>query len=82
MKMSERIAADLRDLTLTLAQGVGIGFGGDAAYRAWLAQQTPRAEPGQDAVARQRATIGRLQMLFAQQPARSGLRTAIKMKPD
>lgn len=61
MKMYERIAADRRALTIDFATGVGIGFGGDKAYQAWLASQAP----GQaDGAARQSGSIARLAALF------------------
>lgn len=81
--MYKRLAADRRSLTLALASGVGIGFGGQAAYQAWLAEQGPQTPtvPSPDAIARQRAAIQRLQTLFAHQP-NAGLRGAITVEPD
>lgn len=86
--MYERFAEDRRLLTLSLASGVGIGMGGENAYRAWLtAQDEPSQRSGPavagdpTAIARQRAAIGRLQALFAQQPS-AALRDAIRRKAD
>jgi len=62
-------------LTMVIATGAGIAWGGSDAYRAWQAARNPDStEPAM----RQRAALGRLQGLFANQPA---LRGAIR-KPD
>jgi hypothetical protein len=80
-KMYERLAADRHDLTMVVASGVGIGMGGEAAYRAWVAAQAPRPAINSEGADRQRAAIGRLQNLLAHQPNQA-LRDAIRMKPD
>lgn len=82
--MYARQADDLRRLTVALANGVGIGMGGDKAYESWLAgQETPKAETGNPAAARQMATIMRLQSLYGSQNRKSALRGAIRIrKPD
>jgi hypothetical protein len=77
LKMHERLAADRRDLTLTLASGVGIGMGGQKAYQEWLRGQAAPVAANAGAAARQAATIGRLQSLFAHQ-----FPDAIRKKPD
>jgi hypothetical protein len=84
-KMYERLAADRADMTMVVASGVGIGMGGETAYRAWLRGQAPAPALGPEnagAIARQAATIGRLQSLLAHQP-NPGMRDAIRIKkPD
>lgn len=78
-KMYARLDDDRRDLTLSLASGVGIGMGGEKAYKTWLAAQPGAAAPtAESAVARQRAAIQRLQTLFASQPS-AALREAVKV---
>lgn len=78
-KMYARLADDRRDLTLSLASGVGIGMGGQDVYRDWLARQSPDpTAKAQNAAERQAAAIQRLQTLFAQQPS-AALRGAVKV---
>lgn len=82
--MFERLAQDGRNLTLATAAGVGIAFGGAQALRSWQAAQdaaSPSPESS-DRVQRQNEAIGRLQRLFAEQPAHSAFRNAVQVKPD
>lgn len=79
--MYENEAQDRRADTIAMANAVSIGFGGDSAYRSWLASQDGPAK-NDDAALRQQGTIMRLQSLFGSQPS-PALRGAIRVKkPD
>lgn len=82
-KMLDRLAADRRADTLAMANAVGIGFGGDAAYKSWLkAQGESTVSPQDEAALKQSGTIMRMQSLFARQSS-PALRNAIRVKkPD
>lgn len=79
--MFERLNADRRKDTMTMANGFGIAMGGTEAYRNWLAQDAPKRPAGAPgdvaAIAAQNATISRLEGLLAHQPS-PGLRKAIE----
>ena len=59
--MYDRLADDRRNLTLDMAVGIGIGMGGEDAYKAWLASQESTPASGAQ---RQAGTLGRLAGMF------------------
>ena len=75
-KMYARITEDHRLATMAAANGIGIGMGGEKAYKAWKSQDEPTVN---EPALRQTGTILRLQALFASQPNRA-LQGAIRRK--
>ena len=74
-KMYLRLTEDRKALTIAMANGMGIGMGGQKAYDAWLAADRPKGDAG---VKRQAQAIARLRHLFGSQP--NALRDSIKVK--